>query len=117
MKARTSFIVLTACAVAQVSGLTPPSKSDGPVRLLNCVVSASGVLEAEVDSRSDDAMLCDIRCNYDFAGKVLSHTFTEAIPARYHGRVGRFETSGSKAGSYPGEIGACQKTAARPGVL
>jgi hypothetical protein len=100
-----------AATQADVSALTPPSQQDGPVRLLNCVVSATGILEAEVDSRSDDAMACDIRCNYEFAGKTLTHTFSETIPARFNGRVGRFDTSNARAGSYPGEVGACRKTA------
>src|ERR1044071_1383980 len=50
---------------ADVYALNPPSESDGPVRLLSCVVSASGILEAEVDSQSDDALSCNLSCSYD----------------------------------------------------
>lgn len=94
-------------------GLTPPSKSDGPVRLLNCVVSGAGVLEAEVDSKSEDPMACDFRCSYEIGGQTFTHWFSETVPARYSGRVGRFDTSGGKAGNYSGEIGNCKKTVSR----
>jgi len=96
---------------ADVYGLTPPSDSDGPIRLLNCVVSAGGILEAEVDSQSDDAMSCNIQCNYELAGKTLSHWFEARIPAHFNGRVGKFDTAGGKPGSYSGEVGTCRKTA------
>jgi len=50
-----SRITLAALAVIvgtqNVSGLNPPSDSDGPVRLLSCVVSPNGMLEAEVESQ------------------------------------------------------------------
>ena len=104
---------VTAVAAAQVFGLTPPSKSDGPVRLLSCVVSGSGILEAEVDSTSDDPMSCNITCNYQIAGKVFSHWFSETVPARYNGRIGKFDTSGATAGSYSGEVSGCKKAVAR----
>lgn len=113
MKGRLVFTALVALAAAHadVYGLTPPSKSDGPVRLLNCVVSGGGILEAEVDSQTDDAMTCNIRCNYAIGEDTFSHWFNEAvIPARFSGRVGKFDTSGGKAGSYSGEIGSCRKT-------
>jgi len=116
MKARVGLLALAAVASMQtgVHGLTPPSKSDGPVRLLNCAVSPAGILEAEVDSQVDDAMSCNLRCNYELGGKTLSHVFTETIPARFNGRVGRFDTSGAKSGNYSGDVGVCTKTEARP---
>ena len=72
MQARQCLAALAALGLAHVdvSALTPPSESDGPVRLLNCVVSPGGALEAEVDNQSDDAMSCNIRCNYEFGDKT-----------------------------------------------
>ena len=102
-----------AVATAHVFGLTPPSKSDGPVRLLNCVVSGAGILEAEVDSTSDAPMSCNITCNYQIQGKVFSHWFSETIPARYNGRIGKFDTSGATPGNYSGEVGSCRKGVGR----
>ncbi|HEX6397904.1 MAG TPA: hypothetical protein VFZ95_10795 [Steroidobacteraceae bacterium] len=96
-----------------VAGLNPPSDSDGPIRLLSCVVSPNGLLEAEVESRSDDALRCNIHCNYEFGGKPFTHWFEVNIPKRYMGRVGRFDTSGGRAGNFSGEVGTCRKTEAR----
>jgi hypothetical protein len=98
---------------ADVYGLTPPSDTDGPIRLLNCVVSPTGILDAEVDSQSEDAMSCDITCNYELGEHRFSHWFEVTIPARFSGRVGRFDTTGGKAGNYSGEVGNCRKTEAR----
>jgi hypothetical protein len=109
MKTRSWWVAAVAVTTAQVFGLTPPSKSDGPVRLLNCVVSGAGLLEAEVDSQVEDAMNCNLRCNYEVGGETFSHWFNETIPARFNGRIGRFDTSGGKAGSYSGEVGTCKK--------
>lgn len=100
-------------ATAHVFGLTPPSKSDGPVRLLNCVVSSSGLLEAEVDSTADSPMNCDITCGYEVGGTRFTHWFNETIPARFNGRIGRFDTSGARAGNYSGEVGSCKKWVGR----
>jgi hypothetical protein len=115
MKRRMGLAVLVVVTMTQgdVHGLTPPSKSDGPVRLLACVVSGAGILEAEVDSQTDDTMTCNLRCNYEFGGKTLSYTFTETIRGRFNGRVGRFDTSGGKSGSYSGDVGTCKKADAR----
>jgi hypothetical protein len=93
-----------------VYALTTPKESDGPIRLLSCVVSGTGNLEAEVDNQSDDAMSCYIRCNYEIGGKTFSHGFQATIPKRFNGRVGGFDTSGGKAGSYSGDVGTCTKT-------
>jgi hypothetical protein len=89
--------------------LTPPTSSDGPVRLLSCVVTPTGVLEAEVDSQIDEAMNCNIRCNYELGERMFSHSFNVTIAARFQGRVGRFDTSNARAGSYSGEVGTCRK--------
>ena len=115
MKGRLVVLALAAIAAthADVHGLTPPSKSDGPVRLMSCIVSPSGILEVEVDSQTDDAMSCSFRCNYEIGGETFSHWFNETIPARFTGRVGKFDTSGGKAGSYSGDVGTCKKTAGR----
>lgn len=114
MKARVYLVALAVVAAshADLYGLTPPSSSDGPVKLLACVVSASGVLEAEVDSQSTDPMNCNIRCNYELGGHTFSHWFNLTIPAQFNGRVGRFDTGSGTAGQYSGEIGTCKKTAA-----
>jgi hypothetical protein len=111
MKARHSLAALAALAATQadVRALTPPSESDGPVRLLNCVVSPGGTLEAEVDNQSDEAMSCNIRCNYEFGGKTFSHWFEVTVPKRFTGRVGEFDTSNGKPGSYSGDVGTCKK--------
>lgn len=107
------MVALAAILVTQadVYGLAPPSDSDGPIKLLNCVVNAQGLLEAEVDSQSEDAMNCNIRCYYELGEKRFSHSFNETIPGRFHGRIGRFDTSNAKAGNYPGEVGTCKKSA------
>ena len=93
-----------------VYALTPPSSSDGPIKLLTCTVTPTGILEAEVDSQSEDAVSCNIRCNYELGEKMFSHSFNVRIPARFNGRVGRFDTSNGKAGNYSGEVGTCEKT-------
>lgn len=111
MRTRLCLIALAALAAPQsaLHSLTPPSSSDGPIKLLSCVVTPTGVLEAEVDSQSDDAMSCNIRCNYSLGEQTFSHTFTVRIPARFTGRVGRFDTSNAKAGNYSGDVGTCEK--------
>jgi hypothetical protein len=111
MRARLCLIALAALAAPQpaLHSLTPPSASDGPIKLLACVVTPTGILEAEVDSRSDDAMSCNIRCDYSLGEQTFSHTFTVRIPARFNGRVGRFDTSNARAGNYPGDVGTCTK--------
>jgi hypothetical protein len=112
MKTRHSLVALAAMVAVQadVHGLTPPSSSDGPIRLLTCIVSPTGLLEAEVDSQTEDAMNCNIRCPYEIGDKRFSHNFNVTIPGRFQGRVGRFDTSNAKAGNYTGELGTCKKT-------
>jgi len=111
VKARHYPLILAALATtADVYGLNPPSESDGPIRLLNCVVMPNGILTAEVDSVSEDAMSCNIRCNYELGGQTFSNWFEVRIPARFNGRVGKFDTNGAKAGNYSGEVGTCRKT-------
>jgi hypothetical protein len=114
MNKRLCLIALAAVAapLAGVSALTPPSKADGPIRLLSCVVSPTGVLEAEVDNHPDSAQLCNVRCNFAIGETTFSHWFEVSIPARFNGRVGRFDTTGGKAGNYSGDVGTCEKTAA-----
>jgi hypothetical protein len=109
MKHRLLWVASATAAVGSaVYGLNPPSSSDGPVKLLSCVVTPAGALEAAVASQSDDAMSCDIRCNYELGERMFSHTFTVTIPARFQGRVGQFDTNGAKAGNYSGEISDCE---------
>jgi hypothetical protein len=111
MKTRLLLMALAATAASQstVHAITPPSASDGPIRLLTCVVTPNGILEAEVDNQSEDAMNCNIRCNYALGERTFSQSFNVTIPARFNGRVGRFDTSNGKAGSYSGEVGTCKK--------
>ena len=93
--------------------MSPPSSSgDGSIRLLSCTVSPQGVLEAVVESQTDDSMTCNIRCNYELGEKTFSHTFSVAIPGRFQGHVGQFDTSTGKAGNYSGDLGTCKKGAA-----
>lgn len=96
-----------------VSGLNPPSDSDGPIKLLSCVVSPNGRLEAEVESQSDDDLSCNIQCNYEFGGKTFRHWFEVTIPRGFIGRVGQFDTNGGRAGNFSGELGTCRKVEAR----
>lgn len=110
MKARQIVLVLAAMAPqATVLAVTSPSDADGPVRLLTCSVSPTGLLEAQVDSRTDDAMSCSIRCSYELGDRKFSHTFSVTIPGRFQGRVGKFDTSGAKAGNYSGDVGTCKR--------
>jgi hypothetical protein len=108
---RRSLVALAAFAAYQTIalGLTPPSDSDGPIKLLTCVVRPTGILEAEVESQTDDAMSCNIRCSYDFGDRKFSHTFEVTIPGRFQGHVGEFDTSNAKAGNYRGDVGTCKK--------
>jgi len=103
-------ILALAALQADVRALTPPSDSDGPIRLMNCVVSAGGILEAEVSSQSDDAMSCNLSCGYELGGHRFTHWFEVTIPARFSGRLGRFDTNGAKPGNYSGEVGSCEKS-------
>jgi hypothetical protein len=114
MKARHCLVALAAMVAGQadVYGLTPPSSSDGPIKLLTCTVTPQGILEAEVDNQTEDAMNCNIRCSYELGDRKFSHTFNVTIPGRFHGRVGRFDTSTAKAGNYSGDLGTCKKTSA-----
>lgn len=112
MKTRSCLFALGAMMAAQsdVHGLNPPSDSDGPITLLACVVDPHGILEAEVDSKTEDTMNCNIRCNYGLGEKTFTHTFNVTIPGRFQGRVGRFDTTNGKTGSYSGDVGTCTKT-------
>jgi len=114
MKTRIALLALVTIAASQadVRALTPPSSGDGEagVRLMTCAVTPGGILEAEVDSQTEAAMDCNIRCNYELGERMFSHTFSVTVPGRFHGRVGHFDTSNAKAGNYSGEIGTCKKS-------
>ncbi len=112
MRTRYFLVALAATAMTQstVYGITPPSSSDGPIRLLTCVVKPNGILEAEVESQADESMNCNIRCNYEFGERMFSQSFNVTIPARFHGRVGRFDTSNGRPGNYSGDLDSCQKS-------
>jgi hypothetical protein len=111
MKLRHWLAAFAAMVVAQavVHALTPPSASDGPIKLLTCIVTPEGILEAEVDNQTEDSMNCTIRCNYELGDRMFSNTFNVTIPGRFHGRVGRFDTSNARAGNYSGDLGNCEK--------
>ena len=111
MKTRFALLVVAVLVLPQSAAhaIKPPSASDGPIKLLACVVTPTGILEAEVASQSDDAMSCNIRCNYSLGEQTFSHSFTVRIPARFSGRVGRFDTSNARAGNYSGDVGSCEK--------
>lgn len=111
MRTRLFLTALGALAISQSSlhALTPPSSSDGPIKLLACIVSPTGILEADVSSASDDRMACNIRCTYSLGERMFSHSFDVTIPARFSGRVGRFDTNNAKPGSYSGDVGICKK--------
>jgi hypothetical protein len=104
-----AILASTLVAAASVHALNPPSSDDGPVRLLACVVSPSGVLEAEVDSTADETLQCEIRCQYELGEHSFSHTFSVSIRAHFQGRVGRFDTNNARPGNYPGDV-SCEKT-------
>lgn len=106
---RNLCLAAIALLATSASALTPPSDADGPVKLLACVVTSAGVLEASVDSRSDDAMHCEIRCNYELGDRMFSQLLDVTVPARFSGRIGRVDVSNAKPGNYSGEIGRCQK--------
>ena len=111
MKARHYLMALAAIAAPSiVLALTSPSDSDGPIKLLTCVVSPTGILEAEVNSQTDDTMNCNIRCNYELGDRMFSQSFNVTIRGRFQGRVGRFDTNNAKAGNYSGDLGTCKKS-------
>ena len=112
MKARHLLLALggLAAPIAGVYALTPPSESDGPIKLLTCSVSPQGILQAEVDNQDEDAVDCNIRCNYELGDKMFSYTLSVTIPGRFQGRVGRFDTLNGKAGNYSGDLEVCTKS-------
>jgi hypothetical protein len=111
MKTRLCLLALAAMVAAHtdVYGLTPPSDSDGPIKLLACIVTPTGTLEAEVDNQTDDSVNCNIRCSYELGSQMFSHSFNVNVPARFQGRVGRFDTVNARAGNYSGDVGTCKK--------
>jgi hypothetical protein len=40
---------------------------------------------------------------------MFSHSFDVTIRARFHGRIGRFDTNNARAGNYSGDLGNCRK--------
>ena len=101
---------------ADVQALTPASDSDGPVRLLNCVVSPNGILQAEVDNQSDQALSCSIRCDYKISDQTFSQWLEVRIPKQFNGRLGHIDATGAKAGNYSGSLGKCEKTDSDTGM-
>src|SRR3954467_10968294 len=62
MKSRRALLVVAVMfgAIAHVYGLNPPSKADGPIKLLTCAVDPRGMLDAEVENQTDDTLNCNI---------------------------------------------------------
>lgn len=117
MKTRHTLAVLGVLALqADVQALTPPSDSDGPIRLMSCVVSPNGILQAEVDNQSSDAMSCSIRCEYKISDQTFSQWFEARIPKQFNGRIGHVDAVGAKAGNYSGQLGKCVKTDPDTGI-
>ena len=101
-------------ALALLSAPLVGANSSGPVRLLSCVVSRTGLLEAEVTNASDSALTCKLRCDYVIReSTTASHVFEATIPPRYHGKVGQLDTSSGRPGSYSGRVDACQRKSGR----
>ena len=88
--------------------------SSGPIRLLSCVVSRAGLLEAEAENTSDTAQLCNLRCDFTLEDTTSSHWFEVSIPARFSGIVGQFDTARGRPGSYSGRLGGCRSTPFAP---
>jgi hypothetical protein len=84
--------------------------STGSIRLLSCVVSRAGLLEAEVENTSETAQFCNLRCDYTLEGNNSSHWFEISIPARFRGIMGQFDTFRGRPGSYAGHVGSCRST-------
>ena len=85
------------------------ANNSGPVRLVSCVVSDTGLLEAEVESTADFAQTCSLRCDYVVGGTTISHRFYASIPARFKGIVGQVDTWRGQPGSYSGHVDGCRK--------
>lgn len=98
------YAIALAALAAPLIAQTP-----GPVRLLSCVVSNAGLLEAEVENTSGSAQACSLRCDYVIEETTISHRFEISIPARFRGIAGQVDTSRGRPGSYPGVIGVCRK--------
>jgi len=78
-----------------------------PIPRLSCEVSRAGLLEAEIDNTAGPALTCMLRCEYVIGDATLSHRFEVAIPARFRGIVGQFDTARGLPGNYAGRVGAC----------
>jgi len=98
------FVIALAALAAPLAANTP-----GSVRLLSCVVSSAGLLEAEVESTADFAQTCNLRCDYVIGGTTISHRFDVSIPARFKGIVGQMDTWRGQPGSYSGHVDACRE--------
>ena len=103
MNAARSLVALAALATPVVA------KSPEPVRILSCTVSNAGLLQAEVESASDSAQTCSLRCDYAIGSTTISHRFYASIPARFKGIVGQVDTSRGQPGTYSGHVEVCSK--------
>jgi hypothetical protein len=103
MKARLFTLIALAAPLVGIPNST------GPIRLVSCVVSRAGLLEAEVENTTDSAQICRLRCDYAIEGTTRSRGFEVSIPARFRGIVGQFDTSRGRPGSYTGQVGTCRR--------
>lgn len=102
MNARRYVIAFAALAAPVVA--VPPE-----LIRLSCIVSSAGLLEAEVESTSDFAQTCNLRCDYVVGAATISHRFEVSISPRFKGVVGQVDTSRGRPGRYSGRIDSCQK--------
>ena len=98
------YAIALAALVAPLVAKTPE-----PVRLLSCVVSSAGLLEAEVENTSGSTQACSLRCDYVIGESTISHRFEISIQARFRGIAGQVDTFRGQPGSYPGVISMCRK--------
>src|SRR5262245_12143370 len=90
--------------IALAAPLVGIPKTTEPIRLLSCVVSNAGLLEAEVENTSDTTQSCLLRCDFTLYETTRSHWFEVSIPARFRGIVGQFDTARGRPGIYSGHV-------------
>ena len=96
--------------VIALVALSAPAVAETPESIrVSCTVNSAGLLEAEVESTSDFAQTCNLRCDYVVGATTISHRFEVSIAPRYKGVVGQVDTSRGQPGSYSGHIDSCQK--------
>ena len=96
--------------VLTLSALVAPAVAETPEQIqLMCILNNAGLLAAEIESTSDSAQTCSLRCYYIVGETTISHRFEVSIAARFKGIVGQVDTSRGQPGRYSGSIDSCQK--------